>query len=70
MATKSKHKYRVSIYLGKELYTQLEQMANIMGVSVATITKIVLNTGYEFARTMDKKLQEKGGNTNGENKQP
>ena len=66
----TKHKYRVSVYLGKELYEELEKTALIMGVSIATVTKIVLNTGYEFAKSMDKKLQEKGGNINGENKQP
>ena len=68
MAIKSNHKYRVNVYLGKDLYNELEKMAKLMGISVATITKIVLNTGYEFAKNLDKKFVEKGGNQNGENK--
>lgn len=60
MATKSNHKYRVNVYLGKELYERFEQEAKAMGISVATFTKILLNTGYEFAKGI-----EKGGVTYG-----
>lgn len=65
MATKSNHKYRVTIYLGKELYQELDKTSKIMGVSMATICKIVLNTGYELSKVIENNM--KGGNiTNGE----
>lgn len=57
---KSNHKYRVSVYLGKDMYSRFEIEAEAMGVSVATFTRILLETGYQFARGL-----EKGGKTDG-----
>lgn len=50
---KSNHKYRVSIYLGKELYEEIETMAQFMGIPVATATKILLSTGFELSKAME-----------------
>lgn len=56
----SKHLYRVNVYLGKELYKELEKTALTMGVSVSTIAKILITTGHDFAHIVDKNT--KGGN--------
>lgn len=64
MTTKSNHKYRVSVYLGKELYDELDKSAKIMGVSLSTLCKIVLNTGYELSKSLENRV--KGGINNGE----
>lgn len=50
---KSNHKYRVSIYLGKELYEEIETMAQFMGIPVATATKILLSTGFELSKAVE-----------------
>lgn len=52
----NKHKYRVSIYLGKELYEQFKEGAMLMGISVSTFAKIILNTGFELSKTLEKKV--------------
>lgn len=60
---KSNHKYRVSIYLGKELYEKIETMAKFMGIPIATATKILLSTGFELSNAMEQsfvKSLEKG----------
>lgn len=61
--TKTKHLYRVSVYLGKDLYNELDQTAHIMGVSVATLAKIMLNTGYELSKQLEQNVK-KGSNFN------
>lgn len=60
----NKHKYRVNVYLGKEMYERFEKEAEAMHISIATLTKIILATGYEFAVQLEKK----GGINNGEGK--
>lgn len=59
--TKANHKYRVSVYLGKEIYTRLEEQSKVFGISIATLTKLLIETGFTFADTMEKK----GGLNNG-----
>lgn len=58
---KSNHKYRVSVYLGKDMYTRFEAEAKALGVSVATMTRIILETGFQVAKNL-----EKGGALNGD----
>lgn len=65
------HKYRVSVYLGKDLYEKIETMAKFMGIPVATCTKILLSTGFEMASAMEQsfvKSLEKGETENNGNK--
>lgn len=50
----SKHKYRVSVYLGKDMYERFEREAMAMNISVATFTRILLETGYQFAKGLEK----------------
>ena len=52
---KPNHKYRVSVYLGKDLYNELEEMGNAVGLSVATMAKIILTTGKQVADSLDRK---------------
>ena len=49
------HKYRVSVYLGKEMFNELDQLAKLMGVSVATITRVLISTGYEISKQIEQK---------------
>lgn len=58
-----KHKYRVSVYLGKELYEQISVVAEFMGVGVATMAKIILTTGFELSKQLEN--QTKGVIANG-----
>lgn len=51
---KTKHKYRVSVYLGKDLYNEFKEMADFFGVSIASLTKMFIDNGIEFARHVDK----------------
>lgn len=63
--TKSNHKYRVNVYLGKEVYQELERDAEFMGVSIATLTKILITTGYQFTKGVEsnfKKGEKRNGN--------
>lgn len=59
---KDNHKYRVSVYLGKELYSQIEQMAKALSIPVATATKILLSTGFELSKTLEPSIKKGGQN--------
>lgn len=48
------HKYRVSVYLGKDLYAMVKGMAELMHIPVATATRILLETGTQIAMAQDK----------------
>lgn len=49
-----KHRYRVSIYLGKETYEQVERLAIELGIPVATMTRIILDTGLQISKANEK----------------
>ena len=55
---KTNHKYRVSIYLGKEMYEEFDKISKFMGISINTLSKIILTTGYELSKSLDKDLKE------------
>lgn len=59
----TKHKYRVSVYLGKETYEKIEKLADFLGLPVATATKVLLTTGIQISEQL-----EKGVKINGESK--
>lgn len=50
----NKHKYRVNLYLGKETYEQIEQMALFLKLPISTTTKIILTTGLELSKVLEK----------------
>ena len=52
-----KHKYRVQIYLGKEMYEKLEAMSKFMGIPVATVAKLILNTGFELSNVLETQMK-------------
>ena len=51
---KSNHKYRATIYLGKEIFTELEQMAQTFNISVGKLATIMFKTGWEMSKAIDK----------------
>lgn len=56
----AKHRYRVSVYLGKETYTQIEDLGKMLALPVSTMTRVILETGLQIAKEI-----EKGENENG-----
>ena len=50
---KPNHKYRVSVYLGKDMYAELDQLSKLLGVSVSTITRVLISTGYEISKSLE-----------------
>ena len=52
-----KHKYRVQVYLGKELYEKLEELSKFMGIPVATVAKLLLKTGFELSNAIERKME-------------
>ena len=55
-----KHRYRVSVYLGKETYSQIEDLAKMINLPVSTMTRVILETGLQISKQL-----EKGANENG-----
>ena len=51
---KPNHKWRVNVYLGKELYKDLEDMGNLLGLSVSQMARIILTQGKQVADTMER----------------
>lgn len=57
---KAKHRYRVSVYLGKETYEQIEQLAQFLGLPVSTMTRVILETGLQISKTLEKGVADNG----------
>ena len=51
---KTKHRYRVSVYLGKENYEQLEGLAVALNIPVASMTRVLIETGFQVAKAIEK----------------
>ena len=51
---KPKHRYRVSVYLGKETYEQLEGLAVALNIPVASMTRVLIETGFQVAKAIEK----------------
>lgn len=51
---KYNNKYRLTIYLGKELYEKLTQLSNMIGIPLSTTTKILLQTGLQIGEALEK----------------
>lgn len=51
---KPNHKWRVNVYLGKDLYKDLEDMGNLLGLSVSQMARIILTQGKQIADTMER----------------
>ena len=50
----TKHKYRVQVYLGKEIYARIEEQAKVFNMPIATLTKLLIETGFAFADQLEK----------------
>lgn len=55
---KPKHRYRVSVYLGKENYEKLEGLAIGLNLPVSSMTRVLIETGFQIARAIEKGDQE------------
>ena len=51
---KTKHRYRVSVYLGKENYEPLEGLAVALNLPVASMTRVLIETGFQVAKAIEK----------------
>lgn len=51
---KPNHKWRVNVYLGKDLYKELEDMGDLLGLSVSQMARIILTQGKQVADTMER----------------
>lgn len=45
----SNHKWQVSVYLGKERYQQLDEMAKVLNVPVSQLVRVMVVTGMSLA---------------------
>lgn len=50
----AKHKYRVNVYLGKDIYSRIEEQAKIFNMPIATLTKLLIETGFAFADQIER----------------
>ena len=55
-----KHRYRVNVYLGKEAYDQMKDLADVVGLPVATMTRVIIETGLQIARKVEKGDKDNG----------
>jgi len=46
----NKHKYRVSMYIGKVNFEKLEKTAELMKIPVASLAKVIFETGLEVSK--------------------
>ena len=51
---KNNNKYRLTIYLGKELYEKLSQISDMLGIPLSTTTRILLQTGLQISEALEK----------------
>lgn len=49
-----KHKYRVSIYLGKDNYNMLKEYAEVLALPLSTLCRVIFETGIEISKTIEK----------------
>lgn len=48
---KNNNKYRLTLYLGKELHDELTQISVLLGLPLGTTTRIILQTGLEIIKS-------------------
>ena len=58
---KSNHKYRATLYFGKDIYEELERMSKLFNISVGTLATIIFKTGWEISKQIDRKENEQDG---------
>ena len=58
---KSNHKYRATIYLGKEIYEDLDKLAEELAMSVAQMAGIIFRTGYDVSKSLMRKEGKRDG---------
>ena len=53
---KNNNKYRLTLYLGKELYDELTQISDLLGLPLGTTTRIILQTGLQISNVIEKEV--------------
>lgn len=56
MARATNHKYSVSVYLGKENYQMFDTVAKTLKMPIATLVRLMIDTGIQFSKLMDEDL--------------
>lgn len=51
---KSNHKYRTTIYLGKDIYEELEKLSKVLNLGISSLAGIMFKTGWEMSKIIDK----------------
>lgn len=54
----TKQSYRITLYLGKEIYENLTDLANMMGMKTGQLAKVIFTTGYALSQAIEKKSNE------------
>lgn len=54
---KYNNKYRLTIYLGKEVYENLKQLSEFLGVPLSTSARIILQTGLQISHALEKEVK-------------
>ena len=54
--TTKKQNYRISIYLGKELWEELASIAKALGLPISTAAKIIMKTGFDLSKVLNNKF--------------
>lgn len=60
MPKQAKHRYRVSIYLGKEAYEQVAELASMVSLPISTMTRVILETGLQISKALEKGVPANG----------
>lgn len=55
---KANHKYRATIYLGKERWTQLSAMGTELELSVATLLRAIIDMGFAYEEMLQNQITE------------
>lgn len=51
---KTNHMYRVTVYLGKDNYGRLQDLAQAIGMPIATVCRLLLSMGISMGEQMEK----------------
>lgn len=57
----NKHKYRVSVYLGKQNHEKLSSMAKAFGMPLSALVRVLLDNGMALADAMEKQETKSNG---------
>lgn len=59
-AKRQKKGYRVTVYLGKKLYTDMEDIASALNVPLRSFVRMVLELGFNVANKIESETKRNG----------